>query len=137
MKPYITRRPILGFYDTLVKELAEEDPGLYKNFLRIDEDLFNEIVTCVGPHIEKQTTFCRSPIEPGLRIAITLRFLATGDSYRSLSYAFRVAVCTIHHIVPETCEAIAAVYGEEVMQFPKCPAQWKEVAAAFSITISG
>ena len=45
--------------------------------------------------------------------------MATGDSYRSLQYGFRVAANTISTIVYETCEAIAQEYTEEVMPTPK------------------
>lgn len=40
------------------------------------------------------------------RLAITLRFLATGDSYPSLSYAFRVGVATICKVIQETCQIL-------------------------------
>lgn len=61
-------------------------------------------------------------------MAITLRFLATGDSYKSLSYAFRVAHNTISYSVPATCRAIVAVYGDEELQVPQTPEAWKQVA---------
>ena len=55
-------------------------------------------------------------MEPGLRIAVTLRYMATGDSYKSLQYGFRVAHNTISKVVPETCEAIVEEYmAEEVV----------------------
>lgn len=40
------------------------------------------------------------------RLVLTLRFLATGESYRSLMFSFRIPVSTISSIIPETCEAI-------------------------------
>ncbi|XP_066968283.1 uncharacterized protein [Macrobrachium rosenbergii] len=111
-----------------MQELATENPGLYRNFIRIMEELFNEIVEHVTPYIKKTLTFWRRPIEPGLRVAITPCYLATGESYRSLSYQFCVAANTICSIVPEICRAIAAAYGDEVMQVPSTPEEWKEVA---------
>ena len=53
VRPYLQRRRKQGHYDNLMRELAEEDPILYRNFLRLEEDLFNEIVDRVHPHIEK------------------------------------------------------------------------------------
>ena len=125
--PYLQRRVELGHYDNLMAELARENPLLYKNFTRLDEPLFNEIVERIRPLIEKKRTFWRQPLDPGLRLAITLRFLATGDSYRTLQYEFRVAHNTISHIVPETCKAIVATYGDEVLQLPQTAEGWKEV----------
>jgi len=40
------------------------------------------------------------------RLAITLRFLATGDSYASLQYLFKVSKQTISEIIPEICIAL-------------------------------
>ncbi|XP_066975354.1 uncharacterized protein [Macrobrachium rosenbergii] len=37
----------------------------------------------------------------------------------------------ISGIVPETCRAIVAAYGDEVMQVANTPEQWKEVARGF------
>ena len=96
-----------------MQELNRVCPKLYKNFTRIDRQLFDEIVERVTSYIEKKRTWWRKPIPPGLRVAVTLRLLATGDSYKSLQYSFRVAHNTISQIVPETCRAIIAVYGEE------------------------
>ena len=45
---------------------------------------------------------------------------------------FRVAHNTISVIVRQTCEAIVAEYGEEVMQCPRTSDAWKQVAAEFS-----
>lgn len=57
-----------------------------------------------------------------------MSFLATGNSYKSLGYAFRVTPNTINKIVPETCMAVVAVYGNVVMNLPDTPEGWKELA---------
>lgn len=48
----------------------------------------------------------RQAIPARTRLAITLRFIATGDSYRSLEFLTRVSRKTIGNIVPETLNAI-------------------------------
>nr|CAI5842894.1 unnamed protein product [Callosobruchus analis] len=60
-----------------------------------------------------------------MRLAITLRFLATGDSYKSLMYLFQVSYSTISLIVPEVCEAISSVLKDYI--------KWKDVARNFEI----
>ena len=121
----------MGHFENLLRELSLETPDLYKNFLRIDEALFNEIVEKVRPHLQKRFTNFRPPLEVGLRVAITLRFLATGDSYRSLGYSFRVANNTISLLVPETCRAIVAAFHEDVIKLPRTQQEWKKVADGF------
>ena len=121
-----------GHYNQLLPELLATDQKSYKNFLRMDHDLFTEIEQRLTPRIEKETTNMRAPISPGERLAITLRFLATGDSYKTLSYDFRCANNTIGKIVPETCNAIIEEYMKEVMPCPRNPEEWRNIAENFS-----
>lgn len=81
VRGYLTRRATEGQYQNLMRELADEDPLLYQDFIRITETMFNEIVERVRPYIEKKTTFWRKPLDTGLRVSISLRFLARGNSY--------------------------------------------------------
>jgi hypothetical protein len=131
-RQWLLRRPTCGQYEKLLVELLEEDRASYKNFLRVDPDMFQELLQRVGPYIEKQDTFFRKALEPGLRLAVVLRYLASGDSYMSLQYGFRVAHNTISKVVVETCEAIIAEYQEEVMPAPSTPQEWKTVAESFA-----
>lgn len=40
------------------------------------------------------------------RLETTLRFLATGETYRSLMYATRIHESTISRFIPDICEII-------------------------------
>ena len=57
---------------------AVRRPGSYKTFLRVQEPQFDEILAKVTPAIEKQDTCLRECITPAERLAITLRYLASG-----------------------------------------------------------
>ncbi|XP_023244244.1 uncharacterized protein LOC111642179 [Centruroides sculpturatus] len=59
------------------------------------------------------------------------RFLASGETYRSLSFAFRVGRQTIAKIVPETCHALWTHLKSDCMQFPSTPNEWKGIAENF------
>ena len=107
--------------EELMVELRDEDPAAFKNFVRMEPASFQELLMRVGPRITKRTTWFREPLEPGLKLAITLRHLATGDSYRTLMYGFRVAHNTICNFVPEVCQVIIDEYAAEVMPFPTTP----------------
>ena len=48
----------------------------------------------------------RQPIDPEIKIAITLRFLATGESYKSLMYQFRPHSSAISKFIPVVCSKI-------------------------------
>ena len=113
-------------------ELELEDPAAFKNFVRVEVNMFYDILERVGPFIEKQVTFLRKPLSPGVKQAVTLRFLATGDSYRSLMFGFRVAFNTISKFLPDVCTAIVQEYAEEVMDVPRGADDWRRIADLFS-----
>ena len=77
----------------------------------------------VGPVIQKEKTRFHEPCPTRLKVAITLRYLATGDSCKTLMYGSRVAFNTISLLVIEVCEAIYQVYREEQL---KCPSTTQE-----------
>ena len=77
-REWLLRRDDLGAYETLVSELRDEDPKSFLNFLRISPGLFEGLLDMVSPLIKRENTSCRKAISPGMRLAITLRYLATG-----------------------------------------------------------
>ena len=131
VRPYLRARQQQGQYHNLMQELSLLEPERYKNFLRLDKDVFDELAERLGPWIEKQPTNFREPLSVGLRLAITLRYLATGDTYTSLGYSFRVAPNSISKLVPETCRAIVRVLGDEVLKMPTTPDGWRALSKGF------
>ena len=73
----------------------------------------------------------RRPLEPGLKIAMTLRFLATGDSFQSMEFNWRAVHNTISMFIPEVCHAIVEEYAEEVFRTPTTTDGWLEIAQGF------
>ncbi|XP_058796474.1 putative nuclease HARBI1 [Phymastichus coffea] len=67
-----------------------------------------ELLLIVGPYITKQFVV-REPIPPNERLALTLRYLASGDYMQSISQKFYVSGPTVSNIVYQTCQAIWAV----------------------------
>jgi len=131
VRPWIGRRRQFGLYDQLLVELRNEDQKTFKNFMRMPPEMFDELRTRVGPRISKQNTNYREAIEPGLKLAVTLRHLASGTMYRSMSYGWRVPHNTIALFIPEVCQAIIDEYKDEVMKCPSTPDGWCAVADKF------
>ena len=86
--------------------------------------MFQELSARLGPRIEGTDTWMRRAFTPELKLAITLRYLATGDSYRSLMYGFSVAHNTISVVVRQVCRAIIDEYAEEIISTPTTSAGW-------------
>ena len=66
-----------------------------------------------------------------MKLAITLRYLATGSSYKTLALAFRVASNTISLFIPEVLDAIVTEYGD-LVAMPYSLDGWHAVARGFS-----
>lgn len=126
------RRFQQGWYHNLIQELEQDQLGRYRNFMRMTPDLFNEILTAIRPRIQRQDTRYRAAIPPELRLALTLRYLATGCSYLTLHYAFRVGVSTVASIVKDTCAAINEILMDRYIKMPANSDEWLAVAQAFS-----
>ena len=122
---------ILVQYEHLTSELHAEDTTAFTNFMRMDPQAFHELLTRIAPRISKQDTNYRKALPPGLKLAITLRFLATGNSYKSLQCGFRVAHNTICKFISAVCQAIIDELSNEVLMCPTTPEGWKSKAQIF------
>ena len=75
---WINRRAEFGFYGLLMTELEAESEADFNNLLRMEPAMFRELFERVAPRITKQDTNYKKVLEPGLKLAITLRHLAAG-----------------------------------------------------------
>lgn len=81
--------------DNFFFEMMSKKSGEFTNFCRMSLADFEFLLAKIEPMIKKKQTRLRIPIPPKIRLAITLRYLATGDSYRSLHYLFKVSASAI------------------------------------------
>ena len=132
-RPWVStvQRNEQGAYSKLMVELRADDPEAFTNFMRMPPEMFDELLDRVGPRLTKRTTNWRTPLEPGLKLAITLRHLATGDSYMSMRYLWRVPHNTISVIVREVCRAIFDEYVADVLPVPTTEAAWADISDAY------
>jgi hypothetical protein len=77
-REWIRNRESQGAFHQLMQELRILDVSSYRNFVRMDATTFEELLQIVGPRVTRQDTVMRRAIPPGERLAVTLRFLATG-----------------------------------------------------------
>ena len=95
-------------------------------------ELFDELLAILGPRCTKLDTRYRKAIEPGLKIAITMRHLASGDKYSSMKFDFRVPHNTMSVLVREVCHAIVEEYKNDVITCPTASAEWRPIAEQFA-----
>ncbi len=68
----------------------------------------------VSPMISKENTQLREAFPAKVRLAITLRFLASGDNFESLHFLFKISPSLISRIVPEVCATLNEVLRDEI-----------------------
>lgn len=106
IREFFKKREEEGFFNKWNIMLRDNDPALYLNFLRMKADDFDCLLERVAPIIQKSDTRFRKCIKPAEKLAVTLRFLSTGDSYTTLMYMFQMSKSSICNIIVETCSAI-------------------------------
>ncbi len=93
--PWLLRQPAFGQFEHRIVELRIEDPASFQNFVRCEPAMFQEMVDRLTPLICKLDTNYRKALEPGLKVDIALRYMATWNSSKSLQYGFHVAYNTL------------------------------------------
>ena len=136
VRPWLSvpRRLMYEHYHCLMRELRMEDTASFCNFMRMEPQMFDELVDRLSPRITLHDTNWRKALEQGLKVAVTLRYLASGDRYQSLSYSFRVSRHTIAKFIPQVCQASVHEYKNEVAACPITPGEWRTVADEFERT---
>ncbi|KAK4886556.1 hypothetical protein RN001_002827 [Aquatica leii] len=127
VKPWLTKRISLSHINLLTELRLEPDD--YRNYLRMNEDTYIELLQLVTPYIQKNNTVLRMAISPHERLSAT--FLATGRSYEDLKYTVIISAQALGHIIPETCEAICKALSGRYMKFPTSEQEWYAVANHF------
>lgn len=112
---YLKDRSNSGAFVSILKEL-ENQPDYLKLFIRMDHENFYKIVELVDPIIGKKNTSFRKAITTAERVMVTLRFLASGDTFKSLEFLFKVSDSAIQKIVPETSKAIYDTLKEQYLK---------------------
>lgn len=128
IRPFITLRHEQGAHDNLVQELRH-DQELFFNFHRVTPDQFDDLLQRIEPHISKEN-FIRESIPPALRLPLTLRYIASGDSMVSLHYLYRVGKTTVSRIIAETTAAIWNALQPELLRELN-QGEWAKVAEDF------
>ncbi|KAG0437393.1 hypothetical protein HPB47_017465 [Ixodes persulcatus] len=96
-------------YHHLVRDMRLDDGQDFYRYFRMTRQRFDHLLSLVGPHLQKKTTFWRKPISPEERLALTIRYLAHGSSQLITSMCYRLGRSTASSIIRETCQALHKV----------------------------
>ena len=121
VRPWLLQGEKRGAYYYIMAELFATDIPGFTNFMRMTPEFFEMIKTRLEPRLVRQATNYRAPISVGEKLALTIRYLATGESYTSLSCQFKVGRSTISKFLPEVCRAIQDEFTREYLRCPTTP----------------
>ncbi|XP_068122176.1 uncharacterized protein [Hyperolius riggenbachi] len=127
--PLLKDRPKKGQFWMLYRDLRQH-PDKFFGYARMSIGSFDRLLSLLEADLKKKDTKFRKSVTPTERLLITLRFLATGQSFSAMHYEFRMGVTTIHRIVRTTCVVIWNKLANLYMQFPD-KRKWEEVSAKF------
>lgn len=131
IRPWLARREERGFYHQLLREISVEDSAAFHELLRVTKTQFHVLVDTLSPRLAKRDTVMRESIKPGEMCALALRFLATGESFRSLHFQFRLGRETISQAISEVCLAVYEEMGPIYVKTPNSRREWEQISAKF------
>ena len=127
-----TRREEQGYYDNIVRELSIEDTAAYKEMMRMSYEEFLHILNIIEKDIAPTQIFGGHKVIPAkARLTVTIRFLATGETFRSLSFQFRISKGAISYIVRDVCDAINKNMSPLYLKVPSTMEEWLEISGKF------
>ena len=94
----------------------------------MSNDSFMNILHLVEPLISGERTHLREPVSAGEKLTVTLRFIATGETYKSLGFKYRMSHSTISLFVPKVFDAIYNELKDEHFKLPSTREEWLKLA---------
>ncbi|XP_057715118.1 uncharacterized protein LOC130930875 isoform X2 [Corythoichthys intestinalis] len=127
--PLNQRRRQQGYFYHLVAELRL-DSQRHQQYFRMSAEKMDELLSLIGNELTRQSTDNRSALEPKQRLAVALRYLASGDSLISLAFSYRLGHTAVINSVQMVCAAIEKTMVNRYL--PRLTTDtWREVAERF------
>ncbi|CAB4045692.1 Hypothetical predicted protein [Paramuricea clavata] len=93
---------------------------------------FEQLLSWIGPLLQRATTKMREPIGPSERLCVCLRYLVTGDAQVTIAASYRISAAVVGRIINETCELLWNTLIEKgYVKHPSTENEWKVIAEEF------
>lgn len=107
-------------------------PDKHRQAYRMDVEHFEEVFSFVKDIITKNDTLFRKAIALEQRLAVTLYYPSTGNSFSTIALLFRLEASTVRSIIFETCSAIWEEMKDRYLKIPDT--EWRALAREFEQT---
>ena len=126
-------RKTRGSFHQLLPELAAHDTVAFESYMRMDFAHFSKIVDLLSERLHKKDTVMRECVKPAEMCCLAIRYLATGESFHSLEFQFRMSRVTISKIIIEVCQALYEVMAPIYLCTPKTQEEWLKLSEKFEV----
>ncbi|TKR73176.1 hypothetical protein L596_020516 [Steinernema carpocapsae] len=126
--PICRKRSTLGEFFHLMPQL-QQDPNRFQQYLRMTPAAFRKLLDITEPFMKPERQRFDG-ISAEQMLVVTLRFLATGTSFRSLHFTFRMGRSTVAKIVKKTCTVLPKALKAYVRS-PETREEWMHISEGF------
>lgn len=105
---------LINHYYQLMNGLRIEHKSSFLSVLRTLPEMFGELLNRVRQRNKKTYLLFSKALSAGIKLALSLRDLASGDKCLILQYDFRISWTTISKFVTKVCRIIVEEYKFEV-----------------------
>ena len=127
VRPSLQKREEYGIFHTLFQEYRESDREYFFRFCRMSPDSFDYIAYMIELKIKKKPTNFGKTISPEKRLAVSLRYLSSGETQQAIAGYFRIGRQTIGKILRETCSTIWEFLGPMYLKQPSSQKEWRKI----------
>ncbi|KAK9711311.1 hypothetical protein QE152_g25518 [Popillia japonica] len=104
-----------GCHNTLITRHLMDDETKFHQYFRLSKTQFFEVLSYIENDITKTpNTFVNEPISACQPLCLTLRYLATEESFRSMSFNYRIShnhiSLIIRDVLTTICEKLMPIY---------------------------
>ena len=126
------KREELEYYARIVQKLQMEDTDGIKGIMRIYFVHFKQILNLIDPDITSQKIVDGNKVVSAAEhLTFTLRFLATGECFRMLSFQFRISIRAISFIIKSVWNAFVKYLVPFNLSAPSTTEEWLLIAEKF------
>ena len=114
----------------LVREAKLFDKEMFFKMFRMSPTKFEELLHLVALDLTKPNAR-GEPIRPEEWLAVTLRYLVTGNAFSTIGSSYRMSDASVGRIVKETCYVLWNKLVNDYVICPKIMIEWENVANNF------
>lgn len=109
VKDWLLKRDFYTHINLLTVIRDSKDDKDFANYFRMKDACFDKLLVLVTPYLKKQDTCMRKAITPEEKLAVTLRYLATGRNIEDIKFSAVMSPAAIIEAIMDTCRALIYV----------------------------